>query len=206
MRKTGRLCMIFLLAAILTGCGAKEQENRAAKENAKEGAKMAAYQSYLEEKEQNKDLYFACPEISEEGGRTLALAYGKNAVEEEDGYITVSHLSLKNYSGGRVVDVEGSNMDSFSNAAAFLAGDGKLWVPLYGGVGIYTVKGNLLIGNVYTTEMGASTQYSVTGNKRSEPEQADAQTVENILKEQNSKAKPIRFYKNTKENREKYLR
>ncbi|MCH5252064.1 MAG: hypothetical protein J1F22_03730 [Lachnospiraceae bacterium] len=202
MRKVAVLGIVFLLVVSITGCGGNTgKENTAAM-----GPEMEAYRSYLEERDQVEDLYFSCIPVSEEGVEVLALTYGKNAVKKEKNSITTSHLVLKTYSEGKVLDVEGSNMDSFSNTAAFLAGDGKMWVPVYGGIGVYTVKGTMLTGNVYTKEMETYTTYSVNGKKRSEPEAIDAGTVEKIVETGDSTAKPILFYKNTKGNREKYLK
>lgn len=171
-----------------------------------EDNEMNAYMEYLEERENVKDLYFSCVYVAEDGqAAVLALAHEKNAVDKEDGYITTSHIVLNNYVNGKVVQIEGSSMDSFSNSSTISVSDGLMWVPVYGGVGTYIVEGDTLKGTVYATEMGKSTVYSVVGKKRTEPKEAKESDVDSMVRTEKERANPIKFYKNTRENRNKYL-
>lgn len=216
----GLLAVVLLFG--MTGCGKKETPEATPKPNAKaarqadmgapstqsmwEEDAIVAYRKYLEEREGVKDLYFSCVYVAEDGqGVTLALAHEKNAVDKEDGYITTSHIVLNNYVNGKVVQIKGSSMDSFSNSSRITFSDGMMWVPVYGGVSFYTVEKDKLKGTVYATEMGKSTVYSVTGEKRTEPEPVKESEVDAMLKTESERAVPIKFYKNTIENRNKYL-
>lgn len=227
MKKIAIGLLAVLLVLGMTGCmsGSKEAEKlpeetgkpncRAARE-ADMGAprvrdkmgddEITAFREYLEERDNVEDLYFSCVYVAENGqAAILALAHEKNAVDKEPGYITVSHIVLNNYINGKVVQIEGSSMDSFSNSARISFSDGMMWVPVYGGVGFYTVEKDTLKGTVYATEMGKSTVYSVTGKKRTEPEEVKASEVDSMVRTENERAVPIKFYKNTMENRNKYL-
>lgn len=213
MRKIAAIFLIAILSFSMAGCqkeaeepdGTESVSGTAAVENKQEEKEITAYRKYLEERENVSDLYFACISVSEDGQAVLAITHEKNVVDKESGYITASHIVLNNYVDGKVVQVRGSSMDSFSNTSKMSFADGKMWVPVYGGVGCYTVEGDTLKGNVYTTEMGASMMYSVKGRKRTEPEETEAATVDSMVKTEQETAVPIKFYKNTEENRKKYL-
>ena len=213
MGKTGiRILLAVLLALSVTACAGAERDGTEAvpeqgAEEAEEktavfaGGEREAYRDYLREREGVGDLYFACLNLEGNELAVLALTHEKHAVDAGEETITANHIVLNNFLEGEVVQVTGSSMDTYSGNVCFFCGGGRLWVPVYGGVGSYTVSGRRIAGEVYATEGGVSTKYSVTGKKRTEPETVPAETVSGKLQEK-EKAEPVRFFRNTEKNRE----
>lgn len=210
MKRYGVRMLAFLVIFVLTACGAEgsgpEQETEEKEEKMIDvtfaGGEAEAYRSYLEERESVGDLYFACLNLEGNDSAVLALTHEKHGVDVGEETITANHLVLNNFIQGEVVQVAGSSMDTYSENTVFSYGEGKLWVPVYGGISFYTVSGSRITGEVYVTEAGVSTKYSVTGKKRTEPETVPSETVSEMVKGK-EQTLPVRFYPNTEKNRDR---